>query len=479
MEQVMNTAVIRCDWVGRTVEGRFPLLECLGDSGTSVVFRTELAETPALKAAIRLIPVDGENPQSLMNEWAAAESLSHPHLMKIFLSGQGELDGIRLLYVVTEYAEENLAQIIPERPLSPGEAGEMLPPVVDALSFLHSRGMAFGHLKPSNIMVVDNLLKLPLDNMAGRGSTKTQGESGIYSAPEITGGAASPASDVWSLGVTLVEALTQHPPHWDKSKNQDPQVPASVPQPFADIARQCLRVDPGNRASLRAVMARLESAGASPVPASERETGPIPAAKVKVVSVPSSAPSPTLSPKPMPAPGATIEEPHRTVGSNRGLFWLAGVGVIVLAVVAFLIARGHRSQPPTPPVAEAPAATAPAPQAPVSQPPVTQPSASTGSPTAGEVTDRVMPDVSASASRTIHGKVLVKVQVMVDASGAVSSASIRSSGSRYFGTKALEAARQWKFRPPQANSQPVPSEWTLEFIFRQNGTTVNPVQVTH
>ncbi len=89
-----------------------------------------------------------------------------------------------------------------------------------------------------------------------------------------------------------------------------------------------------------------------------------------------------------------------------------------------------------------------------------------------------MPDVSSGAIRTIHGKVLVKIQVKVDANGVVSDASIRSTGSRYFGAKALEAARKWRFRPPQANSKAIPSEWNLEFIFRPNGTNVNPVQVT-
>jgi TonB family protein len=475
MEQVMNTAVIRSDWVGRAIEGRFPLLECLGDSGNSAVFRTELPGPPATKAAIRLVPVDGENPQSLMSEWAAAASLSHPHLMKIFESGQAEVDGIPLLYVVTEYAEENLAQIIPVRALSPDEVREMLPPVFDALAYLHGLGMAFGHLKPTNIMVVDNLLKLPLDSMGGR--RRAKGE--IYEAPETANGTGSPGSDVWSVGVTLVEALTQRPPLWDKSKGQDPLVPASVPQPFADIARQCLRVDPGNRATLRSIRSRLEGAGDSPVPTSERETGPIPAARLKAVSVPVSAPGSTERTGPLPAAKAPIEEPRRSMGSNRGLLWLAGAAVVVLAVIAFVIARGHRSQPPAPPVAETPAASAPAPQAAVAQPPVAQPPVSGGSSVSGDVTERVMPDVSAAALRTIHGKVLVKIQVAVDAKGVVSDASIRSSGSRYFGARALEAARQWKFRPPQANSQAVSSEWTMEFIFRQSGTTVNPVQVTH
>ncbi len=478
MVQVMNTAVIRSEWVGRTVEGRFPLLECLGDSRTSVVFRTELPGPPAKRAAVRLVPIDGEDPQSLMKEWAAATRLSHPHLMKIYLSGQAEVDGIRLLYVVTEFAEENLAQIIPERPLSPDEVREMVPPVVDALSYLHGQGMVFGHLKPSNIMVVDNLLKLPLDSIAGRAVAKTQADPSIYDAPETAIGPGSPASDVWSLGVTLVEALTQRLPLWEKSTSREPLVPVSLPHPFGGIARLCLRINPGERATLRAIRTRLDGGDASSVPTSEHGTVPIPAAEPNVVSAPVSAP---VSPaKPVPQPGfmATVDEPRRSGGSNRGLIGLGGAGVVVLAVIAFVIARGHRSEAPAPPVTQTPAAAAPAPQAAVPQPPAVQPPASSGSSVAGEVTERVMPDVSSAASRTIHGKVLVKVQMTVDASGVVSRASIRSAGSRYFGAKALEAARKWRFRPPQSKSQAVPSGWTLEFIFRPHGSSVNPVQVS-
>jgi TonB family protein len=478
MVQVMNTAVMRSEWVGRTIEGRFPLIECLGDSRSSVVFRTELPGPPKKRAAIRLVPVDGEDPRSMMKEWEAATLLSHPHLMKIYFSGQGEVDGIRLLYLVTEFAEENLAQIIPERPLTPDEVREMLPPVVDALLYLHARGMVFGHLKPSNIMVVDNQLKLPLDGMAGGAGTKTQAEPRIYDAPETAIGPTSPASDVWSLGVTLVEALTQRLPVWERSTRGNPLMPASVPQPFADIVRDCLRLDPGDRPTLRAIRTRLEGGDTSPVPATERDTGPIPAAKVTVVSVPVSEPVSPARPEPEPAPRTSLQGPRRSAGSNRGLIWLGAGGVVVLAMIAFFTARGHRSEAPAPTVTQMPAATAPAPQAAVPQPPAVQSPASNGSPVKGEATERVMADVSSSASRTIHGKVVVKVRVTVDPNGVVSGASIRSAGSRYFGAKALEAARKWRFRPPQANSQAVASEWTLEFIFRQNGSSVNPVQVT-
>jgi serine/threonine protein kinase len=52
------------------------------------------------------------------------------------------------------------------------------------------------------------------------------------------------AGDVWSLGMTLVETLTQHPPALSSEKQADPIVPPTLPQPFLDIARHCLRRDP-------------------------------------------------------------------------------------------------------------------------------------------------------------------------------------------------------------------------------------------
>jgi len=161
----MNTAVTRSDWVGRVVDGRFPLLEWLGSSEKAGVFRTELAQPQSRRAAIRLLPVDGENPEDRLGDWASAARLSHPHLMRIFESGRTQVGGVDLLYVVTEYAEESLAQVIPERPLSTGEARAMLVPILDALAYLHGQGLVHGHLKPSNVAVVDDRIKLPVESV--------------------------------------------------------------------------------------------------------------------------------------------------------------------------------------------------------------------------------------------------------------------------------------------------------------------------
>jgi TonB family protein len=93
------------------------------------------------------------------------------------------------------------------------------------------------------------------------------------------------------------------------------------------------------------------------------------------------------------------------------------------------------------------------------------------------VAQQVMPDVPEKAIRTIQGKVKVSIQLNVDPSGAVSDASIASQGpSKYFANLALEAAKSWKFMPPQANGQGIASVWVLHFDFRQSGVDVTPTE---
>src|SRR5579863_3895434 len=265
----MSTAVTRNDWVGRVIDGKFPLLEWLGGDEQPGVFRTELNGPEMQSAVIRLMPADREDAEDRLRAWAAGARLSHPRLMRIFESGRVQAAGVALLYVVTEYAEESLAQVIPERPLSTGEAREMLPPILDALSYLHGQGFVHGHIKPSSILVVHDRLKLPVDRIRRTGTESPWEQVTIYDAPEVRSADISPAADIWSLGVTLVEALTQNPPLWVPAAQIDPPVPSEVAQPFGEIARACLRRDPAGRASMGEIRARLDPRRSSEEPASE------------------------------------------------------------------------------------------------------------------------------------------------------------------------------------------------------------------
>ena len=82
-----------------------------------------------------------------------------------------------------------------------------------------------------------------------------------------------------------------------------------------------------------------------------------------------------------------------------------------------------------------------------------------------------MPQVSPGARRTITGTIRVLVKVDVDAAGKVTQARLQSAGpSQYFARLALEAAREWKFKPLMSNGQAVASEWVVRFGFSRRGT---------
>ncbi len=246
-------------WEGRVVNEEFPLLRYLGGSERSAVFLSKRADGEPQEVAIKLVVANAENPELQLSWWELAAKLSHPHLLRLFRLGRCQLDGTDLLYVVTEYAEESLAQILPYRALTPAEAQDMLRNVVDALSYIHGKGFVHGHINPSNIMAVGDQVKISSDGLCGAGeSMRVLCQPGDYAAPEIAaGGNMSPPSDVWSLGMTLVEALTQHAPAAQKAGQTDVVLPETLPQPFLDIASHCLRRDPQARWTVADITRRL------------------------------------------------------------------------------------------------------------------------------------------------------------------------------------------------------------------------------
>jgi TonB family protein len=433
----MNRAVVRDDWAGRVIDGRFTLLRWLGAGQSSNVFLTEhtlteQAKARPQKAAIKFIPADAVDAEAFVAAWVGAKTLSHPHLMPLLYTGRCRIDDTDLLITVTEYAEENLAEILPVRPLTPTETGEMLNPVLDALAYLHGRGFVHGHLKPSNILVVGDQLKLSVDRLYFSGKVwKHSLPPGVYDAPE-TATQMSPAADMWSLGITLVEALTQNPPRWDKSTAADPVVPESIPQPFARIARETLRREPARRCTLDQVRGRLDPAGTLPA---------LPALAARVDKL-----------KPARIPLAAI---------------IAAV-VALLALIVVLLGRTHKAPPSTDPATHTSTSAVPGSQT------------SADSPAAKDaVVERVMPSVPAKVSDTIRGTIDVGVRVTVKPNGDVSNATLESRGpSRYFAELALQASRRWKFRPVQVNGRAVSSIWILRFRFSQSGTEVTPVQTS-
>jgi TonB family protein len=430
-------------WEGLVVKGKFPLRQWLGGSDHSAVFLTEFADQPVQRAAIKLIQVDEATAEARLSRLRATAKLSHPHLIRTFDCGLCRLDGSPFVYVVMECADDDLSRILPERPLDPSEVSDLLPPVLDALFYLHKNGFVHGRVKPSNVLAAGDQLKLSSDQVA----PVVQQDGGrrrrdVYDAPETAAGIISPAGDIWSAGVTLLAALAQNVTAAEQASPANRDLPETIPDPFRGIVRECLQLDPNRRCSLKEIQARMQ-----------------PAAR----SVPAPA-----EPAAIPASSAT----------RKPVFATAAVIIVVLGVVlAWTYSRSSKSATQTSdgtkqPVTEAaptPTTAAPKPAEPVVPPPRAP---------GGEVVRQVLPDVPRSAQNTIRGTIKVVVQVEVDPSGKISAAKLKSSGSsRYFANQALKAAERWEFSAPEVNGRPTASTWLLQFRFKKTSIQASPQRV--
>ena len=239
------------EWEGQLVIGVFPLRRLLGSSQHSAVFQTEYRGRGSGEAAIKFVPADAVQTEAQLVQWGTAATLSHPHLLKLFDVGRCQLGGRRYLFVVMEMAEQTLADVLPRRPLGVDEIRELLPPTLDALAFLHRNHLVHGQLKPSNILVVNDQLRLASDTIRATGTAASAiGRISPYDPPELRNRVTSTAGDLWGLGVTLVEALTQRMPTWPDEWSETAMLPANLPPVFADPLRRCLSRVPEQRPTI-------------------------------------------------------------------------------------------------------------------------------------------------------------------------------------------------------------------------------------
>ena len=449
------------EWEGRAVGG-FPLLKFVGSSEASAVFRTERNGAPA---AIKLLPLTGEAAAAQLARWEKASSLSHPHLSPLYEHATAKTEDGTLIYLVTEYADEVLSQV--DRPLTSSEALDMLAPALNALAYLHGKGFAHGRLKPSNILAIDDRLKLSGDSPLKIGERHAHSAMPQpYDAPEIEQKGVSPAADVWSLGMTLVEVLTQTRPTWDSN---GPRLPETLPEQFREIARKCLRQDPAQRASVSELSEWLQ-AGANPLPApSSARRFLIPGIAAVVVIAAGAIAIPYFNSSDSKAPAAETPAPAATSTTPTSAARVPSLDT------APAVRQAEVKQPEAKPPVEKPApkesAKTPEP------PPSTEPAPSTPAPARASnqplpagVVQQVLPDVPLKSRTTVHGKVPIMVRVQTDASGSVTSAVVEAGKlSTYFADMSLKAARQWKFAPGE------PHEWMLRFEYTRS--TEHPVTV--
>ena len=520
---------------GQVIDNKFRLRHYFGGTEDSAVFLTQLADPQSQKAAIKFI-LAGPNADLQLSLWLRVMQLSHPNLLRIYDVGRCRLGNRDRLYVVMEHAEEDLSQILPQRPLTTSETRAMLEPVLDALVYLHSHGLVHSRVKPSNIMATADQLKLSSENLFPMGETRMSSRRfDAHDAPETAVSPLSAAADVWSLGVTLVEALTQKPPALPPGNQGDALIPESLPQPYLDVARHSLLRDPRRRWTVPEIAARLNPRVAAAAAAQTASPVAVPLSKVPAVPVARlqtpkfNVPLPKAPRTQAPPPGQqAANQQKQTLVLPNYVVPVATVVLIIVSVIALPRILGHHpeasppavtaaAEPPTPakpieqpgrrevqpapkpaapgiknslraaaekePVRQAQSSPAVAPS-PVSVRSDTFPSAnassnSSSSSSRGDVLEQILPEVSEKARATIRGTVRVAVRVQVAPTGSVSEATLDSRGpSKYFADLALQAARRWQFASPDADGHSLPSEWLIRFEFSPSGDKAFPKQTS-
>lgn len=248
-------------WEGQVVDRKYQLRRYMGSTDHSVVFLAEFHDPELRQAAIKFISADVAHREQQLAAWSNAAQLGHPNLIRIYGAGLCRIENLDLLYVAMEYAEENLAQVLPHRALTTEETREMLNSAVDVLVYLHGKNLVHGHVRPSNVLAIGELLKLSSDTIFPAGEVREmRRERSAYDAPELPDSAFTPAADVWSLGVTLVEAFTQQPAVLPFNEEAAPIIPAAVRDPFLEIARHTLCREPRLRWSSVKIAERLNPA---------------------------------------------------------------------------------------------------------------------------------------------------------------------------------------------------------------------------
>jgi TonB family protein len=497
------TSEVWSRWQGQVINATFPLGRCLGYSDHSGVFLTTSATRGPADVAIKLVPTNRALAELMLPRWKRAGGLAHPNLLPLLQWGGTQLEGLPYLYALMQYADQTLSQVLAHRALTDDEAREMLPPLLDALAFLHGQELVQGQLKPTNILVVGDQLKLSSDTVRrlSEGAISTHAPT-PYDPPEARQGSTSAAGDVWGLGVMLFEALTRRLPSGLGEPGEAPVLPADFSPAFRDLVARCLSTNPQDRPTLTELTAFARGQSSEPAAAATIEIAAL-ALPDAAMPTASELPEP-IAPEPMTASPpadetaavepvtvepATVEpvtvEPARPEPMTAGPLaseaepsqrrrpllvpTLGALLILALAWAGIRLFSAPRAPAPPPPPVQAPVAPAEA-GAPASSGSTTQASRSAAPPS---TVHEVMPDVQPRAQRTIRGHIKVWVRVIVNQDGSVFAATPdRAGSSRYFERVALEAAKKWTFPPADT---PARRLMQIRFDFSREGTTARAV----
>jgi len=274
--------------VGQQVEGKYQLTEFLGAGSFGGVFQADhvVGDRLMRTVAVKLIaPPEDKSPEQIdairdrqLAELQLNAMLDHPHIVRCYSVGECQLAGVEYLYIALELGEKTLEERLGTGTMNPTELKVVAQHLASALAYLHGfrGGLVHRDLKPANVLLFGDDWKLSdlgtVRGLEGAGLAQSMAiGTANYAPPESYEGQISPAWDVWSLGVILVEALSGKLPYAAKTAvtlmqrvlNDAPQLPANLPPPFDAIVPGCLAKQREERWTAQQVLNALVDTGAA------------------------------------------------------------------------------------------------------------------------------------------------------------------------------------------------------------------------
>jgi serine/threonine protein kinase len=265
------------------IAGRYQLGEAIGRGGRAVVHE---AVDPLLQrhVAIKVFHADSSSADEVQLQEAEARliaGMNHYALTTLFDAGVDASDPAhpRIYLVMERIPGVDLRRRIQrDGPLTPVQLGFLGFDLADGLQYVHEHGFLHRDIKPANVLIADRgadtrvrgkLADFGISSIIGsvEDGTRTTGTAAYLSPEQVDGQDPTPASDVYSLGLVLLEAVTGRvafPGSAEDSAfarlHHDPVIPSTVPAPLADVLRRMTSLLPEDRPDLQAVSLAFQSA---------------------------------------------------------------------------------------------------------------------------------------------------------------------------------------------------------------------------